>query len=107
VTAPAVSSTTSSASPATSSVLTGLTASSGGTHHMTELSFDQRRTLGYSGSHDQTGSAAPADRSVASKLALLSQYSASSFATNPVTSTGNPAQGHWGDSGQTLAKPHG
>ena len=69
----------------------------------TDLSFGNRKTVGFPGSQD-AGTAAPSQGSAMSKLALLDQYAASSFATSASTSTGS-AQGWWNNPAQTLAKP--
>ncbi|HEY5797593.1 MAG TPA: hypothetical protein VIU82_21535 [Bosea sp. (in: a-proteobacteria)] len=67
--------------------------------------FSGNRTLGFSGSSDQGATSAASDASVSPRLALLSQYSASSFAAPAATSTGTQTLG-WGDSSTlTLAKP--
>lgn len=72
---------------------------------VTDFTFGNRRTLGYPGVQDQGTSSASSDGSVSPRLALLSQYSASSFAAPAATSTGAQTQG-WGDSSTlTLARP--
>lgn len=70
----------------------------------TDFSFGNRRTVGYAGFHDSVANPAPSTSTAMSRLALLDQYSASSFATPASTSTG-AAQGWWHNAAQALAKP--
>lgn len=70
----------------------------------TDFSFGNRRTVGYPGFQESGTNLTPSTSSAMSRLALLDQYSASSFATPASTSTG-AAQGWWNNSAQTLAKP--
>ncbi|HEV7258712.1 MAG TPA: hypothetical protein VGN82_13110 [Bosea sp. (in: a-proteobacteria)] len=75
--------------------------------NVTDFMSGSRQTVGYPSAQDQAASSAASDGSLSSKLALLSQYSASSFSTPAAFSTGGLSQG-WGDSAfQTLAKPRG
>lgn len=78
----------------------------GGGHHGSgfDFSFGNRRTVGYPGSQDSGASATPPQGSAMSKLALLDQYAASSFATPASTTTGS-VQGWLNNTAQTLAKP--
>ncbi|WP_157732920.1 hypothetical protein [Bosea sp. AS-1] len=70
----------------------------------TDFSFGNRQTVGYPGAQDNVAAPASSDGSAMSKLALLDQYAASSFATPASTSTGS-SQGLWNNTAQTLAKP--
>lgn len=70
----------------------------------TDFSFGNRRTVGYPGFQESGTNLTPSTSSAMSRLALLDQYAASSFATPASTSTG-AAQGWWNNSAQTLAKP--
>jgi len=81
----------------------------GGGHSgsVTDAAFGSGRTLGYSGSQDGGASADPSQGSAMSKLALLNQYAASSFATPAPTSFGAMTQAWLNSSTQTLAKPRG
>ncbi|WP_156115881.1 hypothetical protein [Bosea sp. UNC402CLCol] len=74
---------------------------------VTDAAFGSGRTLGYSGSQDGGASADPSQGSAMSKLALLNQYAASSFATPAPTSFGAMTQAWLNSSTQTLAKPRG
>ena len=74
----------------------------------TRLAFSNQTTLGYGGFGANAGAASTAaDGSLMSKVALLSQYSASSFATPAPVSTATSLQSGWDGATQTLAKPHG
>jgi len=61
-------------------------------------------TVAYPGAQDGGVGASAAQASAMSRLALLDQYAASSFAT-PASITGGPLQGWVNNAVQTLAKP--
>ena len=75
-----------------------------------QFSFGNRSTVAYPGAPDSGVSAsgggidASSQNSAMSRLALLDQYAASSFAT-PASGTTGPAQGWLNNTAQTLAKP--
>jgi hypothetical protein len=73
------------------------------------LAFGSQTTLGYSApSQYAGGNQTAADGSLISKMTLLGQYAASSFATTAPSSTAAPSQDAWGGSPiQTLAKSQG
>jgi hypothetical protein len=101
----AAASSTDASAPNTSSASNNWFGNGGQGSGMAELTFGNRRTVGFPGFQDGGASSAPSDGPVAPKLALLNQYAASSFATPAAMSTAALAQG-WGDSSTlTLAKP--
>ena len=70
--------------------------------------FSRYSTLGYSGqSQDTGGNPAATDGSLMSRMALLGQYAASSFAKPGAVSTGPSLQREWANPIQTLAKSYG
>ncbi|MCT4495642.1 hypothetical protein [Bosea minatitlanensis] len=79
----------------------------GGNRHGSgsDFSFGNRRTVGYPGAQDGVAGATSSQGSAMSRLALLDQYAASSFAT-PAAISGGAAQAWWNNPAQTLAKPN-
>uniref|UniRef100_A0A9E7ZVI5 Uncharacterized protein n=1 Tax=Bosea sp. NBC_00436 TaxID=2969620 RepID=A0A9E7ZVI5_9HYPH len=69
-----------------------------------DFSFGNRTTVAYPGAHDGGVGVSAAQGTAMSRLALLDQYAASSFAT-PASTTGGPLQGWLNNTAQTLAKP--
>ncbi|WP_458756087.1 hypothetical protein ACSVBT_10755 [Afipia sp. TerB] len=70
--------------------------------------FSRHTTLGYAANSQDTGAnQTAADGSLVSKMSLLGQYAASSFAKPAPVSAAAQLQNEWASPGQTLAKSHG